>query len=345
MVGVGVIGAGHWGPNLIRNVNGISGLRLVAVADQQKARLDRLRPMYPGVNFTEDASALFSNPEIGAILIATPVGTHFKLATAALQAGKHVFVEKPLTDATDTAAALAALAAKHGKVLMTGHVFVYNFAVVAAKRYIDTDHLGKVCAITAVRTNLGRFQQDVDVTWDLACHDIAIGNYLLDSAPVTASAVGGSFVNPGHFDTVYTTLRYPGGQLLNINVSWLHPRKAREMVIVGAKRMLYFDDTNPGEPIRIYDKGMQEEPGAAPELFNFGTFKSAVREGDVLIPRTPASEPLRDELQHFHDCIEKGIPCRSGPRQALEVIATLEAMARSAKSGGRQEAVTTKVAT
>lgn len=333
---VAVIGAGHWGPNLARNFHQIPDCEVGWIVDKDRARLDRLKPLYRTTRLLHDAQEVLRDPACDAVVIATPVNTHFALCKSALENGKHVFCEKPLTSNLEDALALKALAESHKRVLMTGHVFLFNPGVRKIRQYLREGLLGRVYHISAVRTNLGQIRTDVDVSWDLAAHDISIANYWLEAAPLAVSAVGGNWINNGIPDAVFATLRYPDKVLVNIHVSWLNPRKVRDIVVVGSKKMLTFDDTNTGEPIRIYDKGMADMDDLQPEMANFGVFKSKVRDGDILIPRLQGGEPLKAECEHFIACV-RGAKCESGPDEAIAVVKTLCAVQRSIANAGKEE--------
>jgi predicted dehydrogenase len=280
-----------------------------------------------------------NDPRVDAVAVATPTSTHYAIVKAALEAGKHVLVEKPITTRSSEAVELCELAAKVNRVLMVGHVFVYNPAVQRVRQYLADDALGRVYYISMVRTNLGPIRMDVNAAWDLASHDISIANYWLDAEPLTASAVGGSWINQGLEDAIFATLRYPNDVLVNLHVSWLNPRKARDITVAGDKKMLTFDDMNPAEPIRIYDKQVTEARTAPAFVDSFASFRASIRDGDVTIPRIPAGEPLRNECEHFLSCITKGTPSLTGGQQGLAVVRVLEAIERSLRNAGREEQV------
>ena len=337
MIGVAVVGAGRWGPNLIGSFHASRRSRVLWVVDRDAQRLAQVRERYPGVRLGADAVPALADPEVDAVVIATPANTHYELARAGLEAGKHVLVEKPLTDRLDTAEALAALAARTPRVFMVGHVFVHHPAARRVKRYLLDDELGRVYYVSMVRTNLGPIRVDVNCAWDLAAHDVALANYWLDAEPRSVAAVGGSWINPGIEDVVFATLRYPGEVLVHLHASWLHPRKSRDITVVGEKRMLTFDDMQLTEPIRLYDKQVSDERETAHFVESFASFRMSVRDGDILIPRVPGGEPLRNECEHFLDCIESGQPPLTGAAEGTAVVRALEALTRSLANGGREE--------
>ena len=339
MIRVAVIGAGHWGPNLIRNFHNHQDSEVLWICDANDARIERLRAAYPDVKLTKVWGELLRDPGVDAVVIATPTATHHAFAKAALEAGKHVLVEKPITTNTGEGEELAALARRGGQVLMVGHVFLFNLAVQRVKKYVESGDLGRVHYISMVRTNLGPIRADVNAAWDLASHDISIVDYWLGAAATSASATGGCWINKGVDDAVFATLRYPNEVLVNMHASWLNPRKVRDITIVGDRKMLTFDDMNPGEPIRIYDKTVSDETSQVQLVDSFATFRASVREGDVTIPKVATGEPLKQECMHFLECIRKGTQPLTGAREGIAVVRALEAIDRSMKNAGREERV------
>ena len=334
MIRVAVIGAGHWGPNLITNFHTSGRSRVARVVDRDKARLEAAAQRFPDVAFGTDAGEVFDDTEIDAVVVATPTSTHFELARRALEAGKHVLVEKPLADSAEQCEALCELAEKVNRVLMVGHVFVYNDAAEQVKEYIRSGDLGRVYYISMLRTNLGPIRVDVDAAWDLAAHDISLASHWLDAWPISASATGGSWINEGIADAVFATLRFPGEILVNLHASWLNPRKAREITVVGEAKMLTFDDVNLSEPLRIYDKQVTEQRSQAAFVDDFSAFRMIVREGDIRVPHVSMSQPLKNECEHFLDCLLNGEKPRSGGAEGLAVVKTLEAISASREAGG-----------
>lgn len=339
MINVSVIGAGHWGPNLIRNFHNGTTSVVRWVCDRDAKRLEQVKARFPDVQTTDDAGKVFSDKETQAVVIATPTSTHYALVKQALAAGMHVLVEKPITNNSKEGAELAELGKKAGKVLMVGHVFVYNAGVQRVRRYLDEGELGRLHYISMVRTNLGPIRMDVNAAWDLASHDVSIANYWLGVDPVSVSALGGVWINEGIEDAVFATVRYPGNILVNLHASWLNPRKARDITVVGDKRMLSFDDMNLMEPIRIYDKQVTDVRTKPGFIDTFASFRASVREGDITIPKVSLGEPLKSECDHFLECIRTGSPPLTGAKEALSVVRTLEAIARSVANAGREEKV------
>jgi len=339
MIRIAVIGAGRWGPNLIRNFHGRQESKVVAVVDRDAARLAQVRSRFADVAVGNDPAPVLRDPGVDAVVVATPTSTHYGLVKTALEHGKHVLVEKPITADVDEAEALRALAEREGRVLMVGHVFLYNAGVQRVKQILESGELGRVYYISMVRTNLGPIRADVNAAWDLAAHDLSIVNYWLDAEASTVSAVGGSWINPGIEDAVFATLRYPNGVLVNLHASWLNPRKNRDITVVGDRRMLTFDDMNLNEPLRIYDKQVTDQRTLAAYIDSFASFRSSVRDGDITIPRVAINEPLKAECDHFLECIAGGLRPRSDGAEGLAVVRALAALARSMRSAGREERV------
>ena len=247
--------------------------------------------------------AALRDPTVDGVVICTPTVTHHALAKAALEAGKHVLVEKPITTRSDQGEELCRLAKANGLVLMVGHIFLYNAAVRFVKRSIDAGELGRIYYVSMVRTNLGPIRVDVNAAWDLAAHDIAIVDYWLGGSARSVSATGGTWINPGIEDSVFATLRYADDVLVSLHASWLNPRKAREITVVGERRMVTVDDMNLGEPVRIYDKRVTEARVQPKFVDTFASFRASVRDGDITIPRVSSGEPLEVECDHFLECI------------------------------------------
>lgn len=331
---VGVIGCGYWGPNLIRNFVELPGSEVLAVADFRQERLEHIKSRYPNITVTRDYRELFTRP-LDAIVVATPPATHFSLAQECLKHGRHVLVEKPLTLNSRDAEALIETAETRGLTLMVGHTFEYNPAVRELKRLIDEGELGQIYYVDAVRVNLGLFQPDLDVLWDLAPHDLSILRYILGRDPISVRAQGAANIFKGKHDIVYLSLLFPGDVLAHIHVSWLDPRKVRRFTVVGSQKMVVYDDVETLEKIRIYDKGVC----APPYTDTYGDFQCSYRYGDVVIPNIPFVEPLRLQCQHFLDCIANGTPPQSCGRVGLQVVKTLEMTEKSLYNGGLPEMI------
>lgn len=328
----GVIGYGYWGPHLVRNLGTMPHSVMRFVADLDGDRLTQARQAFSGprLTFTQDAGELFAS-DIDAVIVATPVRTHFALAKQALLAGKHVFVEKPLAVTVDEVEELVALAAERNLALMVGYTFLYHRSVRELRRMLDAGELGKLYYIDAQRLNLGLYRPDVNVVWDLAPHDLSMLRYLLDADPVSVRADGASHVAPGIEDIVYIHLRYADGLAAHLQVSWLHPTKVRRFTLVGDRKMAVYDDVAQ-DPIRIYDRGVDHLPHST----TFEEFKLSYRHGDITIPTIPVAEPLRVACEHFAHCIRTGETPLTDGEWSLPITSTLVAIERSLKRGGQE---------
>ncbi len=339
MIRIAVVGAGRWGPNLIGSFHNRQDSLVTWVVDRDPERLEQVHRRLPEVGTAPDLGPVLAAPDVDAVVVATPTSSHYELARAALEAGKHVLVEKPLTDRVATAEELTRLAARAQRILMVGHVFVYNAAARWVKRFLDRGELGRVYYVSMVRTNLGPIRFDVNSAWDLASHDIALANWWLEAEPLAVTAVGGAWINSGIEDAVFATLRYPNQLLVHLHASWLNPRKSRHITLVGEKHMLTFDDTNLTEPVRVYDKQVAEDRTLSEFVDSFASFRMSVREGNITIPRIEMVEPLRTQCEHFLACIRSGRTPLTGGPEGLAVVRALEAIARSMGHGGREEPV------
>ena len=339
MIRVAVLGAGEWGPNLIRNFHNKQTSEVVWIIDRDAARLAEVQARFPDVQVSEEPARAFSDPAVDAVVVATPTSTHFTLAQQALQHSKHVLVEKPLTTKVKQGLGLLELATSQQLVLMVGHVFVYNPGIRKVKEYLDAGHLGKMYYVSMVRTNLGPIRLDVNAAWDLAAHDLSIVNYWLEAEPLSVSAIGGTWINDGIEDAVFATLTYPQGVLVNLHASWLNARKARDITVVGERRMLTFDDMDLNEPLRIYDKQVTDVRTRPTYVDSFASFRASVRKGDITVPKVPLGEPLAAQCAHFLECIVSGKQPFSGGREGIAVVRALEAMQRSIRARGREEQV------
>ncbi len=328
-VRVGLLGYGYWGPQLARNLDRLPGCVVSHIGELSLSRRQAAQGVFPGALVTESIQEVMTSP-IDALVIATPVRTHYQLAREALAHGKHVFVEKPLCDNAADAAELVNLAERSGRMLMVGHTFMYNPAVEELRRLVQSGELGRVYHIDAVRVNLGLFQPDINVLWDLAPHDLSILNYALSERPISVRAEGEAFVRNGVHDVVHVMLRYPSGLLAHIQVSWLYPSKVRRLTVVGDRRMAVYDDVETTEKIRIYNRGVD----APDHTSTFGEFQLSYRYGDIVIPHIPWAEPLAIECEHFINAIRTGEPPRSDGRNGLQIVRLLEAIQESLSTGG-----------
>lgn len=335
-----MIGCGYWGPNLLRNLHKNPDLDVVAVADADPARRTALASGYPGLRLETDGAAILADEDIDAVVIATPAASHGPLVRAALEAGKDVFVEKPLSLFTEEAEALVALAEERGRILMVGHTFLFNEAVRELKRRLDAGELGRPYYIYSQRLNLGIVRSDVNAAWNLAPHDVSIANYLLDETPIRARASGVLALQPDVSaerrldDVVFLTLEYPSGVVLHGHVSWLDPRKTRTMTVVGDKKMIVYDDVAQ-DKLHIYDKGItRQDPVPEEQANDFARHRMITRAGDLLVPNLRVPEPLSVEVAHLAECLRTRATPLSDGRSGVAVTAALEAVERSLALGG-----------
>ncbi len=329
-INVGLIGYGYWGPNLARVFSDIPNAHLHTLCDQSYERVRSAKVKFPQLNTCSNVEELLRHPEIDAILVATPVSTHFRLAEKALLAGKHVYVEKPLCMSSQEAIALQKLAQKQKKILMVGHTFLYSPPVQKIKELIKNGTLGKIYYLNSSRVNLGLFQPDVSVFWDLAPHDISIFLYWLNADPLWVSAQGSSHVRKKILEVGFATMGFPGGILAHLHVSWLAPSKLRMTTVVGSKKMIVYDDSSNNEKVKIYDQGVVRNPET------FGEFQLTYRSGDILSPHLDASEPLRRQAAAFIQAIQTRQPPPSDGRFGGRVVKILEAIEESSRQKGKQ---------
>jgi predicted dehydrogenase len=331
---VGVIGYGYWGPNLSRNFYELPSSDLVVVADMKEERLNQAKSRYPQLIVKKNYKDIF-DLTLDAVVVSTPPATHYAITKDCLEHNLHVLVEKPMTLKSSDAEELIELAASKNLTLMVGHTFEYNSAVHALKKYIDSGELGDIYYIDAARLNLGLFQRDLNVLWDLAPHDISILLYLVGQNPISVSAQGMPCIYQNVYDVAYLNLLFPNKISAHVHVSWLDPCKVRRITVVGSKKMIVYNDIENEQKLKIYDKGVD-----APEYPNsFGEFQYSYRSGDITIPRIAFSEPLRQECQHFVDCIiNHSEPCSCG-RDGLAVVKILEAAQLSLTNGQMREVI------
>jgi len=330
---IGVIGCGYWGPNLIRNFVELSSSDVIIVSDLRDERLSHIKSLYPQIITTKNYQDLI-NQHLDAVVIATPPATHYPLAKEFLEHGHHVFVEKPITLNSQHAEELIQISKKNDVILMVGHTFEYNQAVHTLKELINSGELGQIYYVDAARLNLGLYQSDSNVLWDLAPHDLSILLYLLDSTPISVTAHGLPCVSEGIHDNAYLDLVFPNNIMGHIHVSWLDPCKVRRVTVVGSKKMVVYNDIENLEKIRIYDKGVEKPPYTN----TFGDFNFSYHYGDIVIPNIRFTEPLKKECQHFLDCISNHTEPRSNGESGLRVVKIIEAAQRSLASNHiRQE--------
>jgi predicted dehydrogenase len=330
MINIGIVGYGYWGPNLVRNFAEVPGVNIAAVADLDASKLAIVKKRYPAVNVTTDLHELLRDPTIDAIAIATPVNTHYDLALAALRAGKHVWVEKPMTENSKQARHLIEEAQKRNLVLLVDHTFIYTGAVMKMGELIKSGELGRIYYYDSVRVNLGLFQRDVSVISDLAVHDFSILDYLLGEHPVAVSASGMNHFPGTPENLAYVTLFYESGTIAHANVSWLAPVKVRQILVGGSKKMITYDDLEPSEKIKVYDKGVSftDDPEKIQEM------RVGYRTGDMWAPKLAMTEALRVEGEHFVDCIVNSKVPKTDGQLGLRVVELIEAASQSMRRKG-----------
>jgi len=331
-VRIGQVGVGSWGRNVLRNFMALPTAQVVAVCDQAQPVLDQVSSQYPrGLHTTQRFDDLLTNPDIEAIAIATETHLHYKMAAASLAAGKHVFVEKPLTQTSKEAQHLVQLSEDQGKHLMVGHLLLYHPAFQYVENLIQKGALGPIHYLYSVRVNLGIIRQHENAFDSLGPHDVSIALAFIDQKPVAVSATGQAYLQQGVEDVVFATLYFEGGPIAHMHTSWLDPHKVREVTVVGSQKMAVIDDTTSAEKVRIYDKGVGYESGS---YQSFGK-AMAIRTGDIHIPKIPAQEPLRTECAHFLDSIRAGVSPRTDGHNGLTVVRVLEAVRKSLLNKGQ----------
>jgi predicted dehydrogenase len=327
-VRLALVGYGYWGPNLARNFHQLDGAELAYVIDANPVALQQAKRLY-GCATASDVAAALEDPTVDAIVIATPARTHFALGQQALLAGKHVFVEKPLTMDLEEGRALTALADGLGSILMVGHVFEFNPAVRYIKQAIDSGELGDLLYLYSKRVNLGRVQSDVNALWSIAPHDVSIALYLLGQMPVAVRCQGASCLNGQMEDVIFLTLNFAGNILCHVHASWLDPSKTREMTVVGSQKMIVYDDVSVEGKVRVYDKGAFRKGEVT-----YGDFQYKLHSGDILIPRLDMREPLQEECAHFVACVSSGARPLTDGQNGLRVLQVLAAGQQSLDLGG-----------
>jgi predicted dehydrogenase len=333
MLKVGVVGYGYWGPNIVRNFSGVDGATVVSVADSNPEVLKKAKKAYPGLEVTEDAQSVVTSSDIDAVAVITPVFSHYELTKKALQNGKHVFVEKPFTATADQAEELVELAEKKGLKIMVDHTFLFTGAVKKIKELVDSGALGDLYYFDSMRVNLGLFQHDVNVIWDLAPHDLSIMDFLTQEKPVGVAATGESHFN-GLEDVAYLTVYFSNKLIAHFNVNWLSPVKVRTTLIGGDKKMLVWNDLEADEKIKIYDKGVEVKNKEG--IYNLLV---SYRSGDVMVPKVEQTEALKLEAEYFVDCVVNNKDPMNDGRSGLRVVKILEAANKSLKKKGEMVAL------
>jgi predicted dehydrogenase len=328
--GITVVGLGYWGPNWIRNLSQLQRTKRLVACDLDRERRERIGHMFPGVELSSSLDDVIDDPDIEAAVVATPVGTHYPIARQLLEAGKSVLIEKPLATSVAQGEDLVRVARRNRTILMVGHTFEYSAPVLKLAEVIASGELGEIFYISSIRANLGLFQRDVNVAWDLATHDISIILMLMGRTPDAVSCQGRSHYREGVEDVAMLELHFSGNVIAFIHVSWLDPNKIRRTTIVGSRKMLVYDDTDPHEKVRIYDKGVSVQR----YYDTYADFQLSYRYGDVHSPRVEETEPLRVECEHFIDCIEGYQQPRTDGLVGIRVVSVLEAANQSLRDGG-----------
>lgn len=328
---LGIVGCGHWGYNHLRNFYHLPDCTVSMCSDIDKERLQIIKESYPQIEVYGNYQEIIKSPKIDAVVVATPTSTHYQITKECLLNDKDVLCEKPLCTSMSEANELLSIAEQKQKILMVGHIFMFNEGIKKLKEYIENDELGEIYYMQATRTNLGPIRNDVNVVWDLATHDVSIFLFLLNSYPIEVTAIGKSYIQKNIEDITFITLIFPSGIIGNIQTSWLHPRKIRELTLIGTKKMVVWDDVNIEEPIRIYDKGVTQEP----YYKDFREFQLLLREGNVSIPKIKLVEPLRNQSLYFLECFRKRTKPIVDGSFGLQVVKVASAIQESIKNNGK----------
>ena len=331
MFNVAIIGCGRWGKNYVRVFDELPNSLVSACCDSSEAARSWVQQRFPDVLTSEHYKQMLDSSQIDAVVVSTPASTHYEVARECLLHSKHVLVEKPLTLSVEDSEALITIAAEKQKVLMVGHIFLYNSAIRRMKEYVSAEDFGEIYYLHATRTNLGPIREDVNAIWDLAPHDVSIFGYLLDIQPLWVSVTGAKVLRNSREDVGFITLGYPDNAIGNIHVSWIDPNKVREVVVVGSRKRIVFDDLNNLERLRIFEKGVSPSDT---EVDSFGEFRFLVRDGDIISPKVEASEPLKNQCQHFLDCIENGETPVTDGKNGLDVVRVMTAIQKSLAKNG-----------
>jgi len=332
------IGYGYWGPNLARNLSRIPGVRMAALCDPEQKSIDKFVSNFPGTQIYKDYRKALSEDNCQAVVVSTPAALHFRIAKEALEAGKHVLVEKPLALSSEEGRTLVELAHRNKRTLMVGHTFLYNSAVLKIKEYIDEGRIGDVYYLYSNRLNLGKVRSDINSLWNFAPHDISIILYLLDDLkPLSVTARGFSYIQKGIEDVVFFTIEMENSVCANVHVSWIDPNKVRKMTIVGSRKMIVYDDVSNDAKIMLFDKGVDKQyvNQELKSFENYGEFQLQLRAGDVHVPRIDFEEPLKVECSHFIECIRENKQPRTDGVHGLKVVKILECVQQSLKDNGR----------
>jgi predicted dehydrogenase len=333
-INIGIIGLGYWGPNYIRIINELPGVKLKYCCDVDEEKLAKIKDLYPGVNVVRDYEKVLADPKTDGVIITTPSNTHYEIAKKSLDQGKHVLVEKPLTTNSSDSKELIRISTEKDRVLMVGHVYKYNSGVQKLKEMVSTGEIGEIFYCIATRIGLGPIRKHASALWDLAIHDISIATYILDSLPTSVIATGGSYIQDKVEDVAFVTLNFPNRIKYHISVSWYSPEKIRRTLVVGSKKMVIFDDVNKSEMVKIFNKSLDKELlNSTPEYVDH---QLIVREGDIYIPTIKQSEPLKNQVEHFLECISENKTPISDGKDGLNIVKILEAAEKSLRDKGRK---------
>ncbi|MCD4782655.1 MAG: Gfo/Idh/MocA family oxidoreductase [Candidatus Eremiobacteraeota bacterium] len=339
MISVGVVGAGYWGPNIVRNFWEINDTRVLMCCDVRPERLEFIKKRYPSIEVTTNYEDMLKNGRIDAISIATHAQSHYELAKKALKSGKHLLIEKPITLCSDEALELIDLSEKYNRVIMVGHILEYSGPVETIKGLIETGDLGQIFYLDSVRVNLQPFREDVNVLWDLGPHDVSLAMFLLDQDPISTSVIGESYISDFQENIAFGVLRFPNKILSHFHLSWLAPMKMRQTIVVGSKKMVVFDDVDQIAKLKIYDKGVD----LTPDPSGLTERQMILRKGNMHCPKVDTREPLMREVHHFIDCIKNNKTPRSDGIKGWKVVKIIEAMQESMRSGGKEVAIDLRI--
>jgi predicted dehydrogenase len=335
MTRLALIGLGYWGPNYARVVTELPQAELAWACDIDEGALELVRGRYPSVRTTTDLEEILSDASVDAVIVSTPTSTHAAVSLAALSAGKHVLCEKPLAASRTECDTVMAAAEENGSIVMAGHTFIFNPAVRRMRELVETEVIGRVLYCHAARTALGPIREDVNALWDLASHDISILLHVLGREPVEVAAHGASYLREDNEDVVFLSIRFEGSILANVHVSWLDPYKVRKVTLIGDRRMVVFDDVSPDEKLKLFDKSATyDAPAKEARGADYGEYKAIVRDGDILIPKVPATEPLKEQVGHFLTCCRTGTQPLTDAVFGQRVVSVLEAGSESLRQQG-----------
>jgi len=333
IINVGIIGLGYWGPHYVRIFSQMHHTRVELCSDINTERLEHIKNLFPGIQVAANVNEVINCDAVDAVVIATPATSHYPLAREALESGKDVLVEKPMVIDTASGAELVSMAKSHKRVLMVGHTFLFNPGIIRMKEVLDSGEAGEIYYLHSTRTNLGPIREDVNALWDLAPHDVSIFSYLLGTMPEAVCANGACFLKEGREDVVFLTLYYPHGKIGNVHVSWIDSNKVRKVVVIGSRQRISFDDLDPLERVKIFEKGAEIKGRSEGD---FGKFQLLLRDGDIYSPKVEPIEPLMAMCSHFVDCVSERNNPKTDGKHGLEVVAVLDAAQKSLSQNGKR---------